>query len=168
MEYLCLGIIIDSFSLDGTLKVLSKTTNGKMRYQKGNKVFLLTKEGERIEKEVISYRSNGQFDFVKLSDINTKEDALLYKGCSLEVIKNQNDLEKGYYFYSDLIGCRLLDENGQEIGSVRDVEEFPAQITLRCQRKNQPDYFIPFVKDFIINVDIEKKEITIHVIEGLL
>ena len=168
MEYLCLGIIIDSFSLDGTLKVLSKTTNGKMRYQKGNKVFVVTKNGERTEKEVLGYRSNGQFDFVKLSDIETKEAALEYKGCSIEVVKNQNDLEKGYYFYSDLIGCRLLNEDGNDIGVVKDVEEFPAQITLRCVRKNKPDYFIPFVKDFIINVDISKKEIIVHVIEGLL
>ena len=168
MEYLCLGIIIDSFSLDGTLKVLSKTTNGKMRYQKGNKVFLCNKNGKRIEKEVLGYRSNGQFDFVKLEGIETKEQAMELKGSTLEVIKNSNDLEKGYYFYSDLVGCRLFNENQQEIGFVKEVEEFPAQITLRCGRKNQPDFFIPFVKAFIINVDIEKKEIIVKVIEGLL
>ena len=168
MEYLCLGIIIDSFSLDGTLKLISKTTNGKMRYQKGKHVFVTDKEGKRIEREVISYRSNGQFDFVKLDGINTKEVAIELKGYTLEVEKNSDDLNEGYYFYSDLEGCKILDEDGNDCGTVKEVEEFPAQITLRVMRKNKPDYFIPFVKAFIINVDIKKKEIKVYLLEGML
>ena len=168
MEYLCLGIIIDSFSLDGTVKVLSKTTNGKFRYQKGKHVFVVDKDGNRFDKEVISYRSTGQFDFVRLSDITTKEEALSFKGYTIEVEKNINDLNEGYYFYSDLRGCTIVDQDGNECGTVKEVEEFPAQITLRVGRKNKPDYFIPFVKAFIINVDINAKIIKVNILEGML
>lgn len=168
MEYLCLGIVIDSFSLDGTLKVLSKTTNGKMRYQKGKHVFLVDKEGHKEEKEVLSYRGAGQIDFVKLEGINTKEEALTFKGYTLEVEKNSKDLDEGYYFYSDLTGCKIIDEEGKECGTVKEVEEFPAQITLRISRPHHHDYFIPFVKAFIINVDIKQKIIKVHLIEGML
>ena len=45
-EYLLLGFITDSFGLDGTVKVLSKTQFGEKRYKKGNVVFLYNeKEG---------------------------------------------------------------------------------------------------------------------------
>ena len=90
------------------------------------------------------------------------------KGYTLEVEKNSEDLNEGYYFYSDLEGCKILDEDGNDCGTVKEVEEFPAQITLRVMRKNKPDYFIPFVKAFIINVDIKKKEIKVHLLEGML
>ena len=86
----------------------------------------------------------------------------------MQVIKDNNDLEVGYYFYSDLIGCAILDENKEVLGIVKNVEEFPAQITLRVKRNNGKDFFVPFVKQFIKNVDIDNKKIYIEVIEGML
>ena len=58
----------------------------------------------------------------------------------------------------------MLNSNHEILGKVSKVEEFPAQITLRVQRKGKPDFFVPFIKQFIINVDIENKEIIINVI----
>ena len=168
MEYLLLGIIAGSFSLDGTLKIISKTNNAKMRYKKGNKVFLVDKNGNRTEHDVISYRTNGQFDFVRITEIETKEQADSLKGNTLEVIKDVNDLDKGFYYFSDLEGCTIVDENGNNCGLVKIVEEFPAQITLRVSRKGKPDYFIPFIKEFIKEVDINNKTIKVKLIEGML
>ena len=62
----------------------------------------------------------------------------------------------------------IADENGQEVGVVKEVEEFPAQLTLRVKRAGKEDFFVPFVKAFIKRVDINKKEIEINIIEGML
>ena len=169
MEYLSLGKIIDSFSLDGTLKVYSTTNLGEKRYKKGQSVFLFDEEKNGyIEYKVLNYRHNGLFDFVKLDGINTKEDALSKKNQEIFVIKDRNDLDEGTYFYSDLRGCKVLDNAQNTLGIVKEVEEFPAQITLRVSRKDKPDFFVPFIEQFILNVDIDHKTITIETIEGLL
>ena len=169
MEYLSLGKIIDAFALDGTVKLMSTTDNAKKRYQKGNKVFLVnTKNHEQRELTVVSYRSSGEIDFVKFEEISTKEEALSFKGFEIQVIKDTNDLDEGYYFYSDLRGCSIVDQNGNILGTVKEVEEFPAQITLRVGRKGNADFFVPFIKDFIKNVDIKNKEIHINLVEGML
>lgn len=169
MEYLSLGKIIDAFALDGTLKVISTTDNGKKRYEKGNKIFLANpKNDERRELTVVSYRSNGQLDFVKVEEITTKEEAESYKGYELHVIKDKNDLNEGYYFYSDLRGCKIIDQDNEELGLVKEVEEFPAQVTLRVKRKDGKEFFVPFIKDFIVKVDIEAKTIYINRVEGML
>ncbi len=168
MEYLSLGTIIDAFSLDGTLKVISTTTNGDKRYKKGNVVFVMTKDGQKQEHTVLAYRKSGQIDFVTLKEVTTKEDALALKGGEIQVIKSQDDLEEGFYYYSDLRGCKIVDESKVELGIVKEVEEFPAQITLRVKRNGKPDFFVPFIKTFIKNVDIENKVIAINVIEGML
>ena len=88
MEYLLLGYIVGSFSLNGTIKILSKTDFADIRYQEGNTIFLYSpKNKERLPMTVVSYRSNGQFDFVKVNEINSPEEAESYKGYEVHVEK---------------------------------------------------------------------------------
>ncbi len=169
MEYLSLGKIIDSFGLDGTLKVYSTTDNQKLRYKKGNKLFLYNEqEDNRIPVTVVSYRSSGNLDYVKFEEITSPEKGKEYRGFEIHTIKDANDLKVGYYFYSDLVGCKIIDQVNNELGIVSKVEEFPAQLTLRVRRENGKDFFVPFVKQFIKKVDIESETISINVIEGML
>lgn len=168
-DYLLLGYIIDSFSLDGTVKVLSKTDFAKQRYQKGNVVFFYNpKTKERIPMTVSGYRSNGQFDFVKVEELDSPEAAHEFKGFEIQVEKDYKNMDKDTYYFVDLVGCDVVDEHNKVLGKVSQVEEFPAQLTLRVKRNNQPDFLVPFVKAFIRSVDIKKKKIVINVIGGLL
>ena len=169
MSYLKIGKIIDSHGLDGTFKVFNTTDSPKKRYAKGNKVYLYNEStDERLELSVERFRLSGQIAFVKLEGIDNPESAKEFKGFEIHTIKDRNDLEVGYYFYEDLVGCAIIDQNKNELGKVSKVEEFPAQITLRVKRSNGKDFFVPFVKQFIKKVDIDAKKIHIEVIEGML
>jgi 16S rRNA processing protein RimM len=169
MSYLKIGKIIDSHGLDGTFKVFNTTDSPKKRYAKGNKVYLYNEStDERLELTVERFRLSGQIAFVKLEGIDNPESAKEFKGFEIHTIKDRNDLEVGYYFYEDLVGCAIMDQNKNELGKVSKVEEFPAQITLRVKRSNGKDFFVPFVKQFIKKVDIDAKKIHIEVIEGML
>lgn len=165
MEYLLLGHIAGSFGLDGTLKIISTTSFQDKRYVKGNKIYL---GEEKKILTVVSYRNNGKFDFLKVEEITNKEDADKFKSTSVYGEKDLSLLDKGFYYFSDLETCVVVDENDKEIGKVKKVEEFPAQITLRVKGKNNKDFFVPFIKEFILNVDIERKVIKVKLIEGML
>ena len=169
-QYLLLGYVTDAFSLDGTLRIISKTDFGVKRYQKDNEVFLFSpKSQERLSFHVEKYRSNGQFDFVKVKEINSKEEALAFKGYEVQALKDYQNLDENTYYFVDLVGCKVADEEGTLLGEVTRVEEFPAQLTLRVKKAhNKGDFFVPFVKAFIKKVDIENKKITINVIGGML
>lgn len=168
MEYLKLGTINDTFSLDGTLKIYSTTNLGKLRYKNGATIYISSPDnGELLEFKVLSYRHSGLFDFVKVENITTPEEAIKYKGRDVLTIKNQSDLDDGYYFYSDLVGCKIVDKNENNLGIVRKIEEFPAHITLRVSH-NGKEYFVPFIPEFIKDVNIENKIIIIETIEGLV
>lgn len=168
-EFVSLGIIKGSFGLEGCAKIMSTTTQGEKRYLVGNKLFLLNENDESLKEVTVKdYRTNNGTDFVSFLEINSKEDIESFKGFKVVVEKNQNDLEKGKYFFSDLEKCQVIDQNNQVIGKVIQVEEFPAQITLRVKGQNGNDFFVPFIKDFIINVDIEKFVIKVNVVEGML
>ena len=169
MKYVSLGVIKDSFGLDGTMKIFSTTSNQKQRYKTGSKVFLYNPQtNERTELNVIKFRQKGPFDFLKVNELNTPEEIKLIKGYEIHAIKDEISLEKGMYFYSDLKGCEVVDINNNILGTVKEVEEYPAQLTLRVGRKGNKDFFVPFVKQFIKSVDIKNKRILIEIIEGLL
>ena len=160
---------MDSFGLDGTLKVYSTTDSPKKRYQKGNKVYLYNERTDEHNEFVVErFTMSGPIAHVKLESINNPEKAKEYKGFEIHIIKDRNDLRVGYYFYEDLVGCLIIDQSNKELGIVSKIEEFPAQITLRVKREKAKDFFVPFVKQFIKKVDIESKKIYIEVIEGML
>ena len=169
MEYLQLGTIIDSFGLEGGLKVYSTTNNQEARYQEGNEVFLYDKNFNTHSKYLVKkFRRNGKLDIVFLEGITNKDDADKLKGYEIHVIKDRNELEEGYFFYADLRGCEIYDEENNLLGKVKEVEEFPAQITLRVKSLKGKDFFVPFIEAFIKNVDVESKKIIIHFMEGML
>lgn len=168
MEYLRLGKIIDAFSLDGTLKILSSTYFSEERYQEGNIIYLVSPSGEREEIKVLSHRASKEIDFVRVEGINSKEEALERKGWFVEVAKDNSFLNKNEYYFVDLEQCEVFDEDNNLLGKVKKVEEFPAQITLRIARKEKPDFFVPFIDQFIVKVDINNKKITIKLLEGML
>ena len=169
MEYLLVGTIIDSFSLDGTVKILSSTDRPEQRFKKRAKLFLFNKHTkEYSDLTVETFRVSGDLVFVKFSEYNNPEEVKAIKGFEIHTIKDRKDLEVGYYYFSDLVGCKVLDESKNVLGLVSKVEEFPAQLTLRVKRESEPDFFVPFVKAFILDVNIDKKEIIIKVIGGML
>ena len=169
MEYVSLGIIKDSFGLDGTMKIFSTTTNQNKRYKSGSKVFLYNPQtNERKELTVVSYRKNGPFDFLKVDELHTPEEIKELKGQEIHAKKDDIKLDKGQYYFSDLIGCLVYDQDNNLLGKVRAVEEFPAQLTLRVARDKNKDFFVPYIEQFIKEIDVENKRILIEKIEGLL
>ena len=166
-QYLTIGKIIDSHGLDGSVKVYSTSTNIEMRYKKGNVVFITIENEEKKNLTIQAVRFQPPLLIVKFKEINNANEAHELKGKELLVVKDYNDLKEGYYFYSDLKGCSIISE-GETLGKVIEVEEFPAQLTLRVKRENGKTFFVPFLEQFIKSVDIDKKEIEINFMEGML
>ncbi len=168
MEYLLIGTIVDTFSLDGTLKVFSTTNNIAVRYKEGNKLLLKNVEtNELVKFTVEDFRMSGKFDYVKFKELNDINEALKYKGFQIVTVKDYKDLDEGYFFYSDLTNCTVIF-NGEEVGLVSKVEDYPAHVSLIVKQKNGKTFQLPFVKAFIKKVDIENKVIEANIIEGML
>lgn len=170
MDLLTLGKIINAHGLDGTLVVFSSTDFATLRYKEKNKLYILNPYNKEIKDvTVISYRNYKGNDYVKFEEIESIDEAIKLKGFEICIKKEDASTPEGYYHFFDLENCKIIDQNNNEIGKVIKVEEFPAQITLRCIDKNNKNFFVPFIKDvFILDVDIDNKTIKINLIEGML
>ena len=170
MELLTLGKIINTHGLDGTLVCFSTTDFASTRYEKGNIVLIhnpYNKENKEVH--VSTFRKYKGMDYVKFEEIQSIDEAIKYKGWEVCIEKDKATLPEDYYHFHELINCTLIDEKEKVIGKVVNVEEFPAQITLRCITKSGQKFMIPFIKDvFILDVDIDNKLIKINFMEGLV
>ena len=170
MQALQTGTIVKTVGLKGELKLKSSTFFAENRYQEGNIVYLGKNEHDLKKFTCVSYRTYQGFDFIILKEISSIETAEKYIGYNVYIDKNDAEIEEDTYFFCDLEGCKIIDnETNEELGIVETVEEFPAHLTLAMKSKKSGKIcFIPFVDAFIVDVDIDAKEIYINVIEGLI
>ena len=71
------------------------------------------------------------------------------------------------YFIDDLLGCSVDSEDGSSVGTLKNIISRPAQDLYEIERADGSTFLLPAVKEFIKNVDLDNKTITIHLINGL-
>ncbi|MBQ2218321.1 MAG: 16S rRNA processing protein RimM [Firmicutes bacterium] len=71
------------------------------------------------------------------------------------------------YFIDDLVGCTVVSEDGASVGMLKSIISRPAQDLYEIERADGSTFLLPAVKEFIKNVDLDNKTITIHLINGL-
>lgn len=163
------GVIASTHGLHGEVNVFP-TTEDPNRFKKLKKVTLHTKRGEEIELDVQSAKFFKKFVIVKFKQFNDINEVEKLKGCELTIErKDAIKLQPGEYYCADLIGLSIVDEEGKVLGTLVDVIQTGANDVYEMKREDgEENVLIPAIKDCILDVDIENKQIKIHVIPGLL
>lgn len=167
MEYVTVAKILKPFGLKGECRCFCLTSHPKQRFKKGT-AFLLSKGSNKKEVVLASSRINGDQLYLRFEGLDTIEAIEAYKGYEVDMKKEDATLEKDEYRYSDLVGCLIVDKQGNALGKVKEVFSYSPTWTLRVAREEGKDFFVPFVDAFVKEIDIEGKKITIVVVEGML
>lgn len=162
MKYLEVGKIVTTHGIKGEVKVQIITDNIS-RFEKGNVLYI----GEEKEKIIVdNYRLQKNMILLSFNNITNINDVLKYIDKILYVDINEVREEDEIY-YDDLIDC-VVKANEEKIGVVVDVIEVPQGEILKIQKNNGKYALVPYVDEFIIDVNINEKIILIDPIEGLL
>ena len=87
---------------------------------------------------------------------------------SYMVYASQDDqLEEGEFYYSDIIGCQVYDENETHLGEVIHILEMPTQDILEIEDPKGKTFMVPYVDAFIIDEDYDNDRLVIRLIEGM-
>jgi 16S rRNA processing protein RimM len=81
-------------------------------------------------------------------------------------VEQESEYEDEYHV-QQLIGCQVVMESGDVIGVLEDVLNLPGQDLLSI-RGTRGEILIPFIAEFVPEVDVEAKKITVIPPEGLL
>lgn len=168
MDFLTVGKIVNTHALQGEVKVLCTTDFKEERFKKGNTLYI-DYQGGTIPVTIASHRQHKGAELLKFSHLNSINDVEKYKGSDLLVpYEDLDELEENEFYYHEVIGCRVVSEAGEEIGEVTEILETGANDVWVIKRPGQKDALIPYIEDVVKAVDVEKKQIIIHILEGLL
>lgn len=115
--------------------------------------------------QVLSSRVHKTCVLARLKGIDTPEQAALLRGQVVSIDRSQVSLPQGRVFIADLIGCRVLDEEGREIGKIQDVLTMPSSDVYVIQGEKR--YMIPAVKEFVQEINVREGFVKVHLIEGM-
>ena len=87
------------------------------------------------------------------------------KGKTAHILRQDAKLPQGAYFIQDIIGAKVLDQKGREIGRLTEVLERPASNIYVVQ--GSEEHLIPAVPEFIMSTDPDAGIITVRLIEGM-
>lgn len=117
------------------------------------------------EVAMLSSREHKGFLLAKLEGVEDVNAAMALKGKTIHIHREDARLPRGHYFLQDIMGARVVDENGNEVGILTDIFETPASRIYVV--KGEREHLIPAVPEFILSTDADNGIITVHLIEGM-
>ena len=166
-DLLQVGIITSTHGVRGEVKVYP-TTDDPRRFRRLKEVVLDTCK-EKMNLEIEGVKFFKQFVILKFKGLDNINDIEKYRQKSLYVTrKNAVRLQRDEYFIADLIGLKVQDEDGKELGTVKDVIETGANDVYEVEMADGKSLLLPAIKQCILNVDVENGTMQVHVLEGLL
>lgn len=164
------GKIVNTHGIKGELKVISQTDFPELRFSKGSELILLDPEGkQRLNVTVEGAREHKGLFYVRFKGWNDINQVEKYKGWSVKVDEAQlAELDEGEYYFHEIIGCRVVTREGQELGTVAEILTPGANHVWVVKRPKGKDILIPVIDEVIADVNVAAKLITIEPMEGLI
>ncbi len=162
-----LGYIVKSHGTKGQL-VFHLDVDYPEEYEDLESVFLEIK-GELIPYFVESFnlQKKGRA-IVQLEGLDTMEKALALVGTSLFMpLETLEELEDDQFYYHEIQGFEVLDENLGTLGTVREVYSVATQNLIALDYLGN-EVLIPIVDGIVLNADRHNKQVRVNLPEGLL
>jgi 16S rRNA processing protein RimM len=138
------------------------------RFRPGLKLLALAEDDSRRELQIEELWPHKGHLVLKFAGIDSISDAEALLGCELQIPRSQRaQLESGWNYISDLIGCVVFDA-GQEIGKIDDVQFGTGEAPLLIVVDGSKRYEIPYAEAYLKAADLEHKQIQMQLPEGML
>ena len=166
-DFFQVGIITSPHGVRGEMKVFP-TTDDVRRFKRLKEVIADTGKG-RITLEIEGVKFLKNLAVLKFRGIESCDEAEKYRKVSLLVSReNAVRLGRDEYFIADLKGLSVQDEEGGEIGILKDVMETGANDVYVIELHDGRELLLPAIRQCVLQVDVEAGFIRVHILEGLL
>lgn len=166
-QFLRVGVISSTHGIRGEVKVYP-TTDDPERFLDLDEVILDTgREHKILEIEGVKFFKNQVIlkfkGYDNINDIEKylKKDLLVDREHAVELGENEN-------FIADLIDMEVVTDEGKVLGTLTDVIETGANDVYAVKTPEGKEILLPAIRDCILDVNVDEKRMTVHVMEGLL
>ena len=166
-QFLRVDVISSTHGIRGEVKVYP-TTDDPERFLELDEVILDTgREHKILEIEGVKFFKNQVIlkfkGYDNINDIEKylKKDLLVDREHAVELGENEN-------FIADLIDMEVVTDEGKVLGTLTDVIETGANDVYAVKTPEGKEILLPAIRDCILDVNVDEKRMTVHVMEGLL
>ncbi len=147
MEKFLIGKIVKAQGIKGEVKI--KSDSGDLAFL-GKQKYLFVK-GQNVA--VKSMRISGDFAYVLFSTIADRNMAEELIGQEVYADKSNITLDDDSYFTSDMIGSKVMLDDGTEVGVVADILQNGRTADAYYVSSNDGTVVFPFLKDLVVSFD---------------
>lgn len=165
---LVVGRIGKAQGLKGEVTVEMRTDDPEQRFARG--AVLLTEPVGRGPLTVDRFRMMGPrliLGFAGIAD-RTKAEGLRNTMLVAEVDPNELSDDPDEFYDHQLVGLRVVTVGGARVGIVREMIHLPAQDLFAVRRPDGREVLIPFVAEFVPEVDLAGRTVLVDPPPGLL
>jgi 16S rRNA processing protein RimM len=166
LRYLAIGRVIRAHGLRGELSV-AVLTDFPERFDTTEWVYL-GDEQEAAAYRLESYRWHNKHILLTLAGVIDRTQAEQLRGQWVQVpIEEATPLPDGSYYSFQLLGLEVVTTANQVLGTLTNVLETGANDVYVVETDNQ-ELLLPAIPDVVKAIDLEKGQIVVEVIEGLI
>jgi len=132
-------------------------------------LFLQKGEGAPEPFVVRAWREHKDLVLLKLEGVDDRDRADALRGRTVLVLEEDlPELEDGEHYLYQMIDCRVVLEDGTDIGVLTGFYETGEQDTWVIVNGDGAEILLPAVPEFVLDIDLDEEVITIDPPEGLL
>ncbi len=167
--YFRIGVITSAHGIRGGVKVFPVTEDPE-RFRKLDKVLYSLPGQDGIQgsfevKRVAFQKQMVLLEFEGITDRNTAE---TLKGRQLWVSREEAlPLGEREYYLADVMGMRVVTDDGEELGTVTDILETGSNEVFQVEKEQGKSLLIPSIPDCVVDMDFEQNLLTVHLLPGL-
>ncbi|CAH0122121.1 MULTISPECIES: ribosome maturation factor RimM [unclassified Paenibacillus] len=164
------GKIVNTHGIRGELKIVPQTDFPEVRFQKGSKLLFQHPETKATVPVVVEgARLHKNMYMVKFEGFHNINEVEKYKGWLLKVSEEHLvELPEDEYYYYEIIGCRVVTDEGDELGVISEILSPGANDVWVVERPQGKPVLLPVIDEVLLDVDVEQKVVKVHLLEGLL
>ena len=167
MEYLEIGQIVNTNGLKGVL-VVNPFTDDIRRFENLETIYIVYNK-QLIEKKITDVKYKKNQVLLKLSGIDTIEEAEKFRECYLKIDrKDAIKLPKDTYFIVDLIGLEVYTVDNGFLGKIDDIFQTGSNDVYVIKDELGKQILLPAISEVVKKVDIDNKKMIVKLIPGII
>jgi len=161
--YLSVGFLRRPHGLKGEI-IMDLHTDFPERMKKGRKVFI---GDDHKPMSLTNVRPHQKGLLVKFQNIETPEDAGLYRNQWVYVQTKDVPLPDGQHYKHKLLGTKVVDENNNPLGELVEILETGANDVYVVRDDSGKEILLPNIPSVILDLDVDSQLMKVHLLEGL-
>ena len=163
-ELVAIGKILRPHGVHGEMRTLI-LTDFPDRFFETEEVFFVSPDKKKVQRfELLGARFHANWILLKFAGIESPEAVSEYRHWLITVPQNQLvELEEGEYWHFQLEGLQVEDEQGKQLGTLKEVIETPGHDLYAVMPAQGKEILIPAVKEYILNIDLGQGKMIVKV-----